>query len=193
MNQLTRIKQFFLQSSGELKNLRSLTLASLLTALYAVTYSPVAGNIMIVPGVIEIRLGHVVIAVAGMMFGPVVGALVAALGDLIGALLFYGGSFVFGYTLVWAVAGFGFGCILYRMHVSMPRLLWAAAFYEVVICHLLNTLMLVVVGVGPFWELLISRFVLRLIKMPVNVILLVLVLRTVHGVYSRMMRTAPQK
>jgi ECF transporter S component (folate family) len=135
----------------------------------------------------------VVIAVAGMMFGPVAGVFVAALGDLIGSLLFYGGSFVFGYTFVWAVAGFGFGCILYRMRVSTPRLLWAAAFYEVVICHLLNTLMLVVVGVGPFWELFVSRFVLRLIKMPVNVILLFVVLRTVRSIYGRMMRTAPQK
>jgi ECF transporter S component (folate family) len=190
MKQPASVKQFFLESAAELKNLRSLTFASLLTALYAVTYSPVAGTIMLVPGLIEIRLGYLVVAVAGMMFGPVVGVLVAVLGDLIGSLLFYGGSFAFGYTLVWAVMGFGFGCALYRMRVSIPRVLWATAFSVVVIRQVLTSFMQYVTGFGPFWELFTSRLLLNLLMTPVNAILLFIVLRAVHKAYSRMIRTA---
>lgn len=188
---MKRLKAFFSSSASELRNLRSLTLASFLVAIYAVSYSPVAGNFIIAPGLVEIRFGYLAVAAAALMFGPVVAALVAVLGDLLGSVLFYGGSFAFGYTAVWAVMGFGFGCFLYRMKTTLPRLAGAAAFYAVVVRGVLTPLLQSLLGYGPFAALFVSRLPLNLVMFPVNTILLVLVLRGVSAVYSRMARAAP--
>lgn len=190
---MNRVRLFFKASAAELKNLRSLTLASFLTAIYAVSYSPVAGNFVLVPGLVEIRFGFLAVAIAGAIFGPVVAVLVAVLGDLLGSMLFYGGAFAFGYTAIWAVMAFGFGCILYRMKLTVPRLAGAAVFHAVVIRGLLTPLMQAALGYGPFRALFMSRMVINLVMLPVNAILLFLVLRAVAPVYQRIGGSAYQR
>lgn len=187
------IHAFFQASAAELKNLRSLTLASFLAAIYAVSYAPFAGNIIIVPGLVEIRLGFLAIAVAAMMFGPIVASMVALIGDFLGTIFFYGGSFVLGYTVTWVLMGFAFGCFLYKNRVTIPRMLGAMIFYTVVINLFITTLLQSLLGYGAFWPLFYSRLVFRLIMFPVNTILLILVLRSVDAVYHRIGRTAYTK
>lgn len=189
---LTNVQTFWKNAVGELKNVRSLTLASLLTAIYAVTYSPFAGNFVIVPGLIEIRLGFVAVAVAGMLCGPVMAMLVAVLGDFIGTILFYGGSFFFGYTFTWVVMGLIFGCFLYRHKTSLPRVIGAMLADLVVVKLLLTTWCqtLMFSSTETFGALLVTRVVRNLIFLPFNTILLLVVVRCVMGIYRRVRHTA---
>ena len=187
---MNRLSAFFAASAGELKNLRSLTLASLLTAIYAVSYSPFAGNIVIIPGFMEFRFGFLAIAMAAMLLGPVPGVLVALIGDFIGTIVFYGGSFFFGYPLSWALMGLMFGCILYKGKISTPRILLAMALNSLVINQVFTTLWQSMLGFGAFQPLFFARIPRTLIMFPINTVLTVLVLRSVYAVYHRIGRTA---
>lgn len=173
-------------SSAELKNLRSLTLASFLAAIYAVSYSPVAGNFIIVPGMIEIRFGFIALAVAAAMFGPVMAVLVAFTGDIAGTLLFYGGSFFWGYTMSWMLQGFVFGLFFYKEKISAPRVICATLFNTCVIELLLTTKWQQMMGFGTFEALFVKRLALKSIMLPVNAILLFLTLRAVFAAYGRL-------
>lgn len=182
---LKRISAFFAVSAGELKNLRSLTLASVLTAIYAVSYSPIAGNIVIVPGLIELRFGFLAIAVAAMLLGPVMGMLVALLGDVLGTILFYGGSFFWGYTISWVLMGFVFGCFLYKYKISSLRIIGATVFHTVFINQFLVTYWQSFLGFGAFDALFTTRLIRNAIMLPVNIVLLFVVLKGVLSVYRR--------
>jgi ECF transporter S component (folate family) len=174
---------------AELKNTRTRTLAALLAAIYAVSYSPFAGNIIIIPGVFEIRLGFLSIALAGALFGPMTAAIVAVIGDVIGTLLFYGGSFYWGYTLSWAIMGLGFGSILYKERFTVPRIILASVFNTVIINLALTTLWQWLTGVGPSYAaLLITRIPRNLILLPMNTLLLLVVLRSVCVAYRKLIK-----
>lgn len=183
-------KNMFTQSFSELKNLRSLTLASFLAAIYAVSYSPVAGNFIIVPGVIEIRFGFIAIAVAGMLFGPVVAALSAAIGDILGTILFYGGSFFWGYTLSWILLGIAFGIFFYKEKISAPRMIGSMLFNTLIINLLLTTKWEEMMGFGTFEGLFMKRILLNAVMLPVNTVLMFLTLRGVLSAYRRLVPTA---
>lgn len=185
---LKRCKTFWAASFAELKNVRSLTLASLLTAIYAVSYSPFAGNIVIIPGLMEFRLGFVAVAVAGLLCGPVAAMLVGLLGDFIGTILFYGGSFFFGYTLTWMVMGLVFGCFLYKHKISLGRVIAAMVVDALLVKMLLTTWCQSLMGFGPFMPLFVSRIVRNAIMLPINTVLLLVVIRAVMGIYRRVGR-----
>jgi ECF transporter S component (folate family) len=173
-----RIRNTIAQSAAEFKSARGLALAGLLAAVYAVTYSPLAGNIVIVPGVFEIRLGFIAIAAAATLLGPLPAALAAITGDFIGTLLFYGGSFFWGYTFSWALMGFGFGLILYKEKTSVKRIVAASLFDTIVIDLLLTTAWQVLMGFSPsYTALFIARIPRNLALLPVSALLLLVSLR----------------
>lgn len=181
---------FFTLSLAELKNIRSLVFSSLLTAIFAVSYSPVAGNLVLVPRVVEIRFGFVAVALAAMLYGPVMAGLVAVIGDLLGTIWFYGGPFFIGYTVNWMLMGIAFGLILYKNRYSMPRIILAVLFRQLVVGLLFTSLLHSMLGIGTFQSLLITRIPLQLIMIPVNILLLTFVLRGVAGVFRKLEHTA---
>lgn len=187
---MKRCKEFFAESAAELKNPRTLVLAALLTAIYAVSYSPFAGNIIIVPGLFEIRFGFLVLAVAGALLGPCAAMLVALLGDFTGTIIFYGGSFFLAYPLIWILTGLLFGCFFYREKLSLPRIVCAAVVYTVLVRQILTPLAQAASGYGGFKALFFPRILLNAVMLPVNVVLLLFVLRTVCGIYRRIVRAA---
>ena len=182
---MSKISALFIDSYKELKNLRSLTMAALLAAIYAVSYSPFAGNIVIMPGVIEIRLGFIAIAAAAMLFGPVTAPIVAIVGDIVGTIIFYGGSFFLGYTFSWFLQGVVFGLFFYKMKNSIPRICLSMAFNTFVVSLLLTTKWQEMMGFGPFAERFFVRLPLSLTLLPINAILLYLVLRTLAFAHKK--------
>ena len=180
----------FSLGTGELKNLRSLTLASLLAAIYAVSYTPFIGNIIIIRGVIEIRFGFLAIAVAGMLFGPIMAALTAVIGDILGTILFYGGSFFWGYTLSWALLGIMFGLFFYKGKLSAPRIIASMLLNTCIINLLLTTQWEVMMGFGSFQALFFKRIAHNIFMLPVNTVLMFLVLRSVLSVYRKIYTTS---
>lgn len=179
------IKEMLASSSAGLKDLRILTLASFLAAIYAVSYSPFAGNFIIIPGIIEIRFGFIVIAIAAALFGPTVAVSVAFVGDIIGTLIFYGGQFFWGFTLSWMIQGFVFGLFFYKEKISVRRIVFAMLFNTGVINMILTTKWEQMMGFGTFEALFAKRFIVSLVMCPVNIILLVFVLRAACSAYRK--------
>ena len=82
-------------------SLRQLTLSALLVALDVVFSRVLAINTPLM----KIGLGFAAVAVSAMLYGPAWAALTAALGDLIGALLFPTGAYYWGFTATAASIG----------------------------------------------------------------------------------------
>jgi len=180
-------KNLLEKSYKELKSPRSLTAASLLVAIYAISYYPAVGRFMIIPGFIEIRFGFIVLAVAGALFGPFMAMVVAFLGDITGVLLFSGASFFWGFTINWMVLAFVFGLCFYKEKITLPRIVCAMLFNTCAISSLLTPLMLQMISGRPFQEWFFLRLPLNAIMLPVNIVLLYLALRTVCSVYDRVL------
>jgi ECF transporter S component (folate family) len=183
------ILQKFTESRAELKNLRTLTTAAILAAIYAVSYYPFVTNIILIPGVIEIRFGFLAIAVAAMLYGPVVAPIVAVVGDILGTILFYGGSFFWGYTVSWLLQGIVFGLFFYKLRFSFPRTVGCMVFNTVVFNLLLTTKWEEMMGFGTFEGLFAKRILHNIIMFPINILVAYILLRGVATLYEKVRGT----
>ena len=120
--------------------LRQLTVSALLIALDVVFSRVLAINTPLM----KIGLGFAAVALSAMLYGPLWAALTAALGDLIGALLFPTGAYFPGFTATAALTGLIFGLFLYRREKSWLRAFLAALCNCLLVTLLLNTLMIAV-------------------------------------------------
>jgi ECF transporter S component (folate family) len=107
---------------------------------------------------IRLSLGFVPIAIAGMLFGPLWGALAAAAADIVGANFFSPFGFFPGFTLTAAMTGAVYGALLPRaqQHLRTVRVV-CAAFIVVVPVQL---------GIETYWlYLLQGRGVIAMMPM----------------------------
>ena len=128
-----------MDSSGKIP-LRQLTVSALLIALDVVLSRVLAINTPLM----KIGLGFAAVALSAMLYGPLWAALTAALGDLVGALLFPTGAYFPGFTATAALTGLIFGLFLYRREKSWLRAFLAALCNCLLVTLLLNTLMIAV-------------------------------------------------
>jgi len=126
--------------SSEKTTLRQLTVSALLIALDVLFSRVLAINTPLM----KIGLGFAAVAVSAMLYGPLWASLTAALGDLIGALLFPTGAYFPGFTATAALTGLVFGLFLYRREKSWLRAFFAALTNCLLVTFLLNTLMIAV-------------------------------------------------
>ena len=151
---------------------------------------------------LRISFGFLPNAVAGYLFGPVGGLLVAVVGDALGTLL-TGQAINLGLSLATAISGLLYGLFLYKRPLSWVRVMLCLLAVSL-FCHfLLNTYFLAAAGYmavsyGTDWPAFFRRLVIpiygegatlpawisvcnRLIKQvavyPVNVVMLYLMLR----------------
>ena len=89
-------------------NTRTLVTLSILTALEIVLNRFLSINAWNT----KIGFSFIPVAVAGMLFGPLGGAVVGALGDLVGAILFPIGAYFPGFTLTAFLTGLVYGLFL---------------------------------------------------------------------------------
>ena len=124
---------------SETITLRQLTVSALLIALDVVFSRVLAINTPLM----KIGLGFAAVAVSAMLYGPAWAALTAALGDLIGALLFPTGAYYWGFTATAALTGLIFGLYLYRREGSWLRAFLAALTNCLLVTLVLNTALIV--------------------------------------------------
>lgn len=127
--------------------------------------------------VMKIGLGFAAVAVCGMLYGPWWTALVAALGDLLGSLLFPTGAYFPGFTLTAACTGLIFGLLLQR-GARPPRPIPAAALNTVLISFLANTWMICLITGNPFRVMLAARAVQLAVMLPVQALVLLWLTRS---------------
>ena len=128
--------------------------------------------------VMKIGFGFAAVALCAMLFGPWWAALTAALGDLVGALLFPTGAFFPGFTLTAACTGLIFGLCLYRRGKSLLWPILAALLNTVLVSYLANTAMISYISGSPFVTLIKARAVQLAVMLPVQIVVLVFLSRS---------------
>lgn len=119
--------------------LRQLTVSALLLAFDVVFTRVLALNTPLV----KMGFGFAAVALCAMLYGPAWAALIAALGDLAGSLLFATGAYFPGFTLTAALTGLIFGLCLYRRPIRWANALLAALLNCLLVTLILNTAMIV--------------------------------------------------
>ena len=155
----------FRRSAAQLRDLRSLTGASLLLALsILLTYF----FRLDFGGSLSVGLSFNATALMGMLFGPVVTGLANGLGDIIKCVLKPQGPYFFGYTFNAMLAGVIYGSFYYRKPLSLGRVFAAHLVVSLVCNVLLNTLCLSLLYGKAFMVLLPPRVIKNLIMWPID-------------------------
>ena len=172
----------FRQSWQEVHTLRSLIIGALFLAL-----TLVLGRLSwyITPAV-KVTFTFLSIAAVSMLFGPVMGAVVAGLADILGSWLFPVGPYFFGFTLSGIVGGLIYGLLLYKRPVKFWRALTARLLVILLVNIGLNTLWLSIFTKDAFLALMLPRVLKNLALLPVDVVLLSFVLVLVNRAYQAM-------
>ncbi len=123
--------------------------------------------------VMKIGLGFAAVALCAMLYGPGWAALTAALGDLLGSLLFPTGAYFPGFTLTAACTGLIFGLCLYRRPASWTWAAIAAALNTLLVSYLANTAMICVITGNSLRTMLAARAVQLAVMLPVQLLVLV--------------------
>ena len=163
-----------IRGSDPVPNTKKLIVSAQLLALDVVLTRLLAINTPLM----KIGLGFAAVALCAVLYGPWWAALVAALGDLVGALLFPTGAFFPGFTLTAACTGLIFGLCLCRRDKSLLWPILAAALNVVLVSFLLNTAMISYISGSPYTTLLKARAVQLTVMLPVQLAVLVFLSRS---------------
>lgn len=162
-------------SRSTLKGTKLIAIGGLLIALYIImSYMNIA-----ITQVIQIRFGFVVLAIAGLCGGPIMGATVGAVGDILSTIITggQGASFFFGFTCSYALIGLCFGFIFYKSKVTIPRAI-LAAIVEFLNAMFLNTLWLSMLYGLPYKAQFITRLPKNIIMLGINIVIVYIVLKS---------------
>lgn len=126
---------------------------------------------------LRIGFSFVPIAIAGMLLGPLSAGIVAAVADVLGAILFPTGPFFPGFTLTAFLTGVIWGIFLYRKQTPL-RILFAVLINQLILSFLLNSLWISVLYGSPFMPLLATRIIQTAILIPVQFIVIGALMKT---------------
>jgi ECF transporter S component (folate family) len=164
--------QILKESVRQLKKIETIVVNALLLAM-----NTVLGAFSIMIGeFIRIGFSFLTLAMAGMLYGPVIGGLFGALGDVINYFVRPSGPFFPGFTLNGILTGVIYGLIFYRKKITLKRTIIAKLIITVFIDLVLTTYWLSILYGQAFMILLPMRIVKSAIMFPIDVVLLYLVL-----------------
>lgn len=155
------VKSFFKNKA------RNLTLAALLIALVVIFTRFLAVQMLTV----RISMEFLPIALTSVLFGPVIGAVCAAIADFMGMLAFpTGGPYFPGFTLSTAIYAFIYGLFLYRRPLKLMNIMICVLVNVFVVDFILVGLWLHILWQIPFEALIVTRAIKCAILYPVQVI-----------------------
>lgn len=128
---------------------------------------------------LSVNLSYVPIMFSGFVFGPVWGAVVGAVSDLLGAFLMPQGAYFFGFTLTNALVGASAGLLAFIFRKKRPGVLALAvySFLVSVFSSLLNSLWLSIMFKSKtFWVWAGTRLPSVIINTPVYLLFLWLII-----------------
>ena len=127
----------------------------------------------------RIGFSFVAVAVAAYLYGPLGGALVHGLADVIGALLFPTGAYFPGFTVTAAAIGAIFGFCFY-CNTKLWRLTVGVVSAQLLCSIVLNTLWISITNHAPFMALLPGRLLQAAVMTPVQLVMIPLVLKALE-------------
>ncbi|MGI5976248.1 MAG: folate family ECF transporter S component [Candidatus Limivicinus sp.] len=122
--------------------------------------------------IMKIGLGFAAIAFCAMAYGPGWAALLAALADFLGSLLFPTGPYFPGFSLTAALTGLIFGLCLYRRSSALKSALLASGLNVVLVSFLANTAMISYITSASYPALLAVRAVQLAVMLPLQFIVI---------------------
>lgn len=169
----THLDRLLVQATAELRNPRALSLAAVLAALN------LALNQFTIPvsSYLEIGFDFLASAATGFLCGPWVAALSGVVTDLLGYVLRPNGPYFPGFTLSALLLGMVYGLWYYRRPVRLWRVVCCKLTVTLLFNFLLTPLWLHIMYGQAFVLLSSIRIVKNVIKFPVDVALLMLVLK----------------
>lgn len=105
---------------------------------------------------IKIGFSFVPVVVAAIFYGPIAAGLVAAIGDVIGVVLFPVGAFFPGFTLTAFLTGIVFG-LFFQKKVTVLHTIASVLIVQVLISQFLNTYWISFLYGSPYWPLFYTR------------------------------------
>lgn len=125
----------------------------------------------------KIGFAFVPVVIAGIMMGPVRAAIVGAVADFVGAILFPIGAYFPGFTLTAALVGALCGLFLYKKQ-SFWNILIAVSIHQLILSLMLNTLWISVLYQMAYTPLLITRLMQCMVMIPVEILVIGLIVKT---------------
>lgn len=121
----------------------------------------------------KIGFGFVPIVIAAILYGPLGGAIVAGLGDFLGALLFPVGAYFPGFTATAVLTGSMYGILKKRR--NFLSVLLVVISQQIIGSLLLNTLWVSILYGSPFFPVLLKRL-FQAVVMSITQVVIILVL-----------------
>ena len=165
-------------SALELKNVKSMTIAAMLLALNILLF--LFFSIQITNS-LRLSFSYLPIAASGSLYGPVVGGIVAAAGDLLNLVIKPSGAFFPGFTINACLSGCIYGFVLYKKPASLKRTILArlcVALVELI----LGTLWLSTMYGKGYMVFFPARIMKAAILFPIEVMLLYGMLKVMERV-----------
>ena len=163
-------------------DVRTLVLMALLTAMEIV----LSRFLSFAVWNMKIGFAFVPVVIAAILLGPIKAAIIAALADFVGAILFPIGAYFPGFTLTTALMGLVFGLFLHEKQ-SLPRVIGAVSINQLVLSLCLNTLWISILYDSVFTPLLVTRLTQCAVLIPVQILVIGIMTKT-FGAYLQ--RTA---
>lgn len=155
-------------SALELKSIYALTICAVLLALRVVLGFVSVGN-----DTYRITFSHLPVFICAYILGPVPGAIVGALGDIVTLIIKPTGPLNIGITFSEMMVGFISGLFLYRHKVNIFRTT-LSCITTAVICSLgITTIsILIMYNISNPWIVFVGRVITNAITVPIHIILL---------------------
>lgn len=133
---------------------------------------------------LRIGFSFIPIAVAGMLYGPLGGGIVGAVGDFLGAILFPTGSFFPGFTLNAFLTGCIFGIFLHRKKTH-ARVAGAVAVNQLLLSLFLQSLWISILYGSPYSGIVATRVFQCAIMIPTQFVILTALSHPMDAVFKR--------
>ncbi len=167
------MKEYWRSAAKELKNVRSITGASLLMAL-----GPVLSMMTIqVNQHMQIGFTSLVHAMTGYLYGPALAAVAGGAADILKYIIKPTGRFFPGFTLNEILVGFVYGCFFYKKEITWKKTIVARMIMTFGINLTLTPLWLSIMYGNAFKVMVPLRIMKNIAMIPIDVFLLYTVLK----------------
>lgn len=163
-------------SARNFNNVSTVAVCGMLLAMKAV----LGMFTIVVTPQLKIGFSFLPIAVGGMLFGPVVGGVLGAAGDILSYLIKPAGPYFPGLTISGFVGGFIYGLILYKKPATLVRSFFAKLAVTLSVSFLLDPFWLSIMYGKSFIAVFMGRVATNSILFPINVAMLYTLLKIVE-------------
>lgn len=146
--------------------------------------------------IMKISFAFVPTMLCAIWLGAKYACFINIVGDIIGATLFPTGPYFIGYTISTGIAGLIYGLILYKKTSNqysskqfLFRLIMATTLVAVIVNMGLNTLWISITGGKAFIVLFWTRIVKQLIMIPIHVIVIFFLEKTLRKPFDKYLRS----